>query len=454
MSEAGGVGQPRPADDDPITFLSSVTHAIDRLDPVAPELLDEFAARVPDLVDVVLPCLVAELERLSPLELILDDLQEITQARTLSALSFLLEVVAPGSQVVLATRTGTELWLARQRLSGNLLEIRADQLAFGIDETRALADSTGAQLSEEVFGLLCERTEGWPAGIALALHALPEPVSAEDIAQTITGEQREIADYLIEVMLDREPPERRRFLLATSVLAQMTAPLCDAILEVDNSSEVLAEMERTNSFVIALDDHGWYRYHTLFAELLRSELDQSDPQARRRIPCPCGQLVRTGRQRPGRGLPLRPRMRRPQTRRADRSCRHGGLRVRASSTLCGYGSSSAPTRSSRPIPNSPCQPPGFTCFWANPTRPNDSRKLPRMEISMYRPPTGRPRFDHRSRTSAPPWVLVGSIRCSPTPSLSARPSGREDPLALRRFRACRDCPIPSWSTGRCNRNLP
>ena len=265
-------------DDDPITFLSSVTHAIDRLDPVAPELLDEFAARVPDVVDVVLPCLVAELERLSPLELILDDLQEITQARTLSALSFLLEVVAPGSQVVLATRTGTELWLARQRLSGNLLEIRADQLAFDVDETRALADSTGAQLSEEVLGLLCERTEGWPAGIALALHALPEPVSAEDIAQTITGEQREIADYLIEVMLDREPPERRRFLLATSVLAQMTAPLCDAILAVDNSSEVLAEMERTNSFVIALHDHGWYRYHTLFAELLRSELDQSDPQ--------------------------------------------------------------------------------------------------------------------------------------------------------------------------------
>ena len=117
-------------DDDPLMFLNAVTHALDRLDPVAPELLDEFAARVPHVVDVVLPCLAAELERLSPLELIFDDLQEVTQARTLSALNFLLEVVGPGSQVVLATRTDTDLWLARQRLSGDLLEIRADQLAF------------------------------------------------------------------------------------------------------------------------------------------------------------------------------------------------------------------------------------------------------------------------------------------------------------------------------------
>ena len=266
-------------DDDPLMFLNVVTHALDRLDPVAPELLDEFAARAPHVVDVVLPCLAAELERLSPLELIFDDLQEVTQTRTLSALNFLLDVVGPGSQVVLATRTDTDLWLARQRLSGDLFEIRADQLALDADEALALAESTGANLSEPALGLLCERTEGWPAGIALALHALHEPVSAEDIAQAITGDQREIADYLVEVMLDREPQERRRFLLATSVLTQMTAPLCDAVLGIDNSSEVLEDLERTNSFVIALDDQRrWYRYHTLFAELLRSELDRSDPE--------------------------------------------------------------------------------------------------------------------------------------------------------------------------------
>ena len=267
------------ADNDPIVFLNAVAHALDRLDPVAPELLDEFTARVPHVVDVVLPCLAAEFERLTPFELVFDDLQEVTQARTLSALNFLLDEVPSESQAVLVTRTDTELWLARQRLSGDLLEIRADQLALDADEVLTLAEDSGARLSGEALGLLCERTEGWPAGIALALHSLNESVSAEDIAETISGDQREIADYLVEVMLDREPQERRRFLLATSVLAEMTAPLCDAILETDNSSEVLRELERTNSFVIALDDHSrWYRYHTLFAELLRSELDQSDPE--------------------------------------------------------------------------------------------------------------------------------------------------------------------------------
>ena len=267
------------ADNDPIVFLSAVAHALDRLDPVAPELLDELTAVMPRVTQVVLPGLAAELDRLSPVELIFDDVQELTQPQCLAALDFLLEEVPPESQVVLVTRAHPELPLARRRVAGELLEIHADELALDADETLALAESSGSHLSEQALRSLHERTEGWPAGVALALNALTEPASSDDVAETITGDQREIADNLFEVILQRETAERRRFLLATSVLTTMTASLCDAILEVDNSRKLLADLERSNSFVIALDDHhGWYRYHSLFAEFLRSELDRSDPE--------------------------------------------------------------------------------------------------------------------------------------------------------------------------------
>ena len=265
-------------DNDPIVFLNAVAHALDRLDPVAPELLDEFTALMPRVSEVVLPGLAVELNRLSPVELILDDVQELTEPQCLAALDFLLEEVPSESQVVLVTRAQPELPLARRRAAAELFEIHADELALDADETLALAESSGSHLSEQALEWLRERTEGWPAGVVLALRALPESASSDDIAKTISRTQREIAEYAFEVLLHRETAERRRFLLATSVLTKMTAPLCDTILGITNSSKLLADLERSNSFVIELDDNrGWYRYHNLFAEFLRSELDRADP---------------------------------------------------------------------------------------------------------------------------------------------------------------------------------
>ena len=266
------------SDNDPVVFLSSIAHALDRLDPVAPELLSELTARKPRIFDFVLPSLTLELDRVSPVELILDDAHELTEAGSLEVLDLLLDGIRPGTHVTLVTRTALHLPLARRRVTGNLVEITADDLAFDPGEISAMAAVTGMNLSGDALRLVADRTEGWPAGIALAFQALDESATVADVARTITGDQSEIADYLAEVILDRETEERRRFLLATAVLPQMTGSQCDAVARTTNSAETLAELAAENSFVIALDDHRrWYRYHHLFAELLRSELERSDP---------------------------------------------------------------------------------------------------------------------------------------------------------------------------------
>jgi LuxR family transcriptional regulator, maltose regulon positive regulatory protein len=265
-------------DNNPVVFLNYVAHALDRLAPVDPELLDELSSMAPRINDVVLPALAVELGRLSPFELILDDLHELSEPRSLAAVGFLLREIPPGSQVVLVTRVDPELPLARHRVSGDLLEIRAPQLAFDSEEIRALAANSSGRISERSLEFVRERTEGWPAAVALAIQALGNDTPGDAMLEGIAGQHRQIADYLTEVALARETEKRRTFLLSTSVLRRMTGPLCDAVLEIVGSDDALRELEQSNSFVIALDDHrGWYRYHHLFGELLRSELDRLHP---------------------------------------------------------------------------------------------------------------------------------------------------------------------------------
>ncbi|MGP0038196.1 MAG: hypothetical protein ACLP4R_27065, partial [Solirubrobacteraceae bacterium] len=266
-------------DNDPVVFLSYVAQALDRLVPVAPELLDELNSPAPRVDRVVLPALAAELARLTPFELILDGVDALSQGPSLAALNFLVHEIPSGSQVVLVAAVEPELALARYRASGDLLEIRADKLALDTEEVRALGASSGKPISERSLELLRERTEGWPAGIALALQTVDDPASGEAVVQGITGRQWQIADYLVEVVLVRETERHREFLLATSVLRRMTASLCDAVLGVAGSTDVLRALHRSNSFVIALDDHrDWYRYHHLFRDVLRSDLDRLHPE--------------------------------------------------------------------------------------------------------------------------------------------------------------------------------
>ena len=303
-------------DNNPTVLIRYLALALDQLEPVAPELFDELSSPAPR-DDILLPALAVELARLSPFELVLDDLHELTQPPSIALVDSLLEEIPPGSQVVLITRGGSNLPLTRRRIMGDVLDIEADTLALDLHETRDLSARIGARLSERSLAAIRERTEGWPAGVQLALKATREHASDHGVTERLHGTQLQIAEYLIETVLDRETEEHRTFLLATSVLRRMTAPLCDAVLGSTASSGVLRELEQTNSFVISLDDEpGWYRYHHLFGQLLRSELDRrnpglaaaylaraaewhehdgTDPEEAFRLAHECGDLERAGR---------------------------------------------------------------------------------------------------------------------------------------------------------------
>ena len=263
------------AANDPIVLLNRLADSLEHLGRGAGErsALDPAATRTAPGAG---RALAEELRRLSPVQLILDDLHELCEPRSLAVIDFLLGQIPRGSQLMLVTRADPAVALARQRVAGDLLELRASQLAFDMKETRALAGLRGMDLSGATLKAVHKRTEGWAAAIDLVLQASEE--SPMEVLDSFTGSWRDIADYLLDVVLARVSDEHRTFLLATSVLQRMTASLCDAVLENSDSAQILRELEHANSFLVPLDDeHTAYRYHQLFGEFLRSELDRRHP---------------------------------------------------------------------------------------------------------------------------------------------------------------------------------
>jgi LuxR family maltose regulon positive regulatory protein len=161
-----------------------------------------------------------------------------------------------------------------------LLELRAVDLCFSEEEEAAfLNDHTGLRLDPDALTTLHERTEGWPAGVYLASLSLRESKNPNEFVAGFGGSNRHVVDYLTEVVLDSLDPRRQRFLLETSVLESISPPLADAVTDRSDSADLLDELERDNLFLVALDDHReWYRYHQLFAGLLRARLLRHEPQ--------------------------------------------------------------------------------------------------------------------------------------------------------------------------------
>ena len=233
---------------------------------------------MPRIDEVVLPLLAADLGERDPFVLVLDDVDVITAQKSRAILAFLVDHVRSGCQLVLVTRGDPGVPLGRLRVSGDLVEIGTALLALDPMETRDVAASTGLELSQAAAGALCERTEGWAAAVALATLALRGRDDAAVTAAGLSGNQQQIADYLVEEVLDRQPDHLKSFLLGTSILDHMTAPLCDAVLGTDNAAASLEDLARSNAFVVSLDDHReWYRYHHLFRDLLRAELKRRHP---------------------------------------------------------------------------------------------------------------------------------------------------------------------------------
>ncbi len=236
--------------------------------------------------EAVLVSLVNDLDTLAgPTVLALDDYHVIDDSTVHEAVTFLLDNLPPQTTLAMTTRADPPLPLARLRARGELVEIRAADLRFTSEEaTQFLNDVMGLHLQPTHVTALETRTEGWAAGLQLAAlsarsrAASSNPTDIDSFVQDFSGTHRFVLDYLLEEVLDAQPEELRRFLLDTSVLDQLTGPLCDAVTGSGGGRETLENLEHGNVFVIPIDDERqWFRYHHLFADALRSRLTAHDP---------------------------------------------------------------------------------------------------------------------------------------------------------------------------------
>jgi LuxR family maltose regulon positive regulatory protein len=233
-----------------------------------------------DPVQVVLPTLLNDLDTIAnPVVLILDDYHQVVGRAVHEQLAFFISRMPANLHLVLATRSDPMLPLARLRASGELAEVRTDDLRFGpIEAQHLLNDVIGLGLAPNDIQLLHRRTEGWAAGLYLAALSLAGRADTAAFIRTFAGDNRHIVDYLMAEVLDGQPADLRGFLLRTSVLGRLSGSLCDAVLQTSGSASVLQKIERENLFVVPLDtSRRWYRYHQLFAELLRTELRRTEP---------------------------------------------------------------------------------------------------------------------------------------------------------------------------------
>jgi LuxR family transcriptional regulator, maltose regulon positive regulatory protein len=225
------------------------------------------------------------LKDLAPLEdrlwLVIDDAHLLDSREVLSQLELFLLRAPQELRLVLTTRHDLRLGLHRLRLAGELTEIRTADLRFSLAETRALFGAAGVDLAEEALARLHGRTEGWAAGLRLAALSLAGHPAPEQFAAEFSGTDRAVAEFLLAEVLDRQSEEVRRLLLRTSVLERVSGPLADVLTGSSGGERILQDLEQAGAFVVSLDaGRSWFRYHQLFADLLRLELRRTEPNER------------------------------------------------------------------------------------------------------------------------------------------------------------------------------
>jgi len=269
-------------DNDPRMLWWQVVHALQRACPELDggQILLALRARVPDVEAVVLPLLVRKLAELTaPVALVLDDYGAISEQSCHDQTAFVLLHLPPSAQVVLITRTVPPLPLARLRAAGDMAEIGPRDLRFNAAEAALLLRAVaGIELSKADLAVLIERTEGWAAGLYLAALSLRGHPSPGVFVRQFTGDDRFIADLLAEEVISPQPREIQEFLARTAILDRFCAPLCDAVTGSANAAQIIDVLERDNLFIVPLDEsRQWFRYHHLFAQLLRGQLARTEP---------------------------------------------------------------------------------------------------------------------------------------------------------------------------------
>ena len=265
-------------DNDPARFWS---HTVAALDPdrsgIGERVAPLLGPPAPSSFQGLVTALINELAGDEVL-LVLDDYHVIGSPQVHESLAFLVEHRPAGLCVVLASRNDPPLALPRRRALGQLAEMRAAELRFTPAEAGELLQHAAPALPDASVAALAARTEGWAAGLALAALSLRGHDDAVGFVAAFTGSHRYVLDYLAEEVLERQGEQLRTFLLETSVLERLSGPLCDAVTGRAGSQALLEEAERAGLFLIPLDEvRGWWRYHHLFADLLRARLREERP---------------------------------------------------------------------------------------------------------------------------------------------------------------------------------
>jgi LuxR family maltose regulon positive regulatory protein len=274
-------------DNDIARFLAYFIAALQTIDPaIGQASLSILRSPQAPPVEAVLTPLINEMADIQGrLVLVLDDYHLIEADSIHTAVSFLLDHLPSQVQLVIATRSDPPLPLARLRARGQLTELRQADLRFTLGEADEFLNHVmQIKLSAANVAALASRTEGWVAGLQMAILALQARLAqarTQDVAafvQAFTGSNRYVLDYLAEEVFQRQPEGIQAFLLQTSLLDRLTGPLCDAVTAQADSQSTLEQLERANLFIVPLDDERrWYRYHRLFADLLRKRLYQARP---------------------------------------------------------------------------------------------------------------------------------------------------------------------------------
>jgi LuxR family maltose regulon positive regulatory protein len=270
-----------PRDNDPAVFWTYLVAALQAVEPAVGAGARSLLQSPQSPAEAILESLLNDLSGVSnDVVLVLDDYHVIEAPDVQEGMTFLLDHLPPQFHLVIATRADPSLPLARLRARGELVEVRVADLRFTADEAAAyLSGVMGLDLTAGDVEALAGRTEGWIAGLQLAGLSLQ---GREDVAGFIAGfagDDRYIVDYLVEEVLQRQPEPVRSFLLHTSVLGRLSGALCDAVTGQDGGKAMLDALDRGNLFLVPLDDRRlWYRYHHLFADVLRTRLLNEQPE--------------------------------------------------------------------------------------------------------------------------------------------------------------------------------
>ncbi len=268
-------------DNDPVRFITYLIAALQMIVPnIGEDVLGVLQAPQPPPIESILTTLLNEITTIPDnFILVLDDYHLTDSKAVDNALTFLVEHLPPQMCLVITTREDPNLPLARLRVRSQLTELRASDLRFTPSEAAEFLNQVmGLGLSSEDVAKLETRTEGWIAGLQLAVLSMQGRQDVHGFIQTFAGDHRYVVDYLVEEVLKRQPESTRNFLLQTSILDRLNGPLCDAVTSQLESKARLESLQRGNLFLIPLDDkREWYRYHHLFADVLRMHLMTEQP---------------------------------------------------------------------------------------------------------------------------------------------------------------------------------